>query len=729
MTKKKKDKKRRQAEISFALARKDSLNFLKKAPHRFFNNKQIASGANLRGQISHKKLVGLLEDMAEKGILETDGRGKFRFLFKSTDVVGSIDITRDGVGFVLIEGTDKEIFIRPSETGKSMPGDKVKVQVTKPSVRGNKAEGRVIEIVERAKTRFVGTVKMDGDIAFLVPDDHKMTTDFHIPKGERGGAKNGEKAVVELISWERRSPDARVVRVLGAPGENETEMHAILFQYGFDPKFPEGVEAEAESISKKIPAAEIKKRRDLRDTLTFTIDPVDAKDFDDALSFKKLENGHFEVGVHIADVTHYLKPGSEMDKEAQERATSVYLVDRTVPMLPEALSNFLCSLRPNEDKLTFSCVWELDANGKIHQEWIGKTVIHSDRRFDYLEAQELIDKGPDDQYREALQILNKIAYKLRAKRFKKGSLGFEDQEMKFELDENGKPIRAYIKRRVDTHKLIEDFMLLANQQVTVFVSRLRKDPPLPFVYRIHDTPDLDKLTRLREFVANFGYDLDLSSAKSTTASLHKLVTDVDGKPEQRVVQTVAIRTMAKAVYSIDNIGHYGLAFTHYTHFTSPIRRYPDVMVHRLLFKYLNHEFTANPGELERQCKHSSNMEKKATEAERASVKYKQVEFLEDKIGQEFQALISGVTKWGVFAEITENGCEGMIRLADIEWDYYEYIEEKYCIRGRRTGHEIHLGDKVIIKVRETNLFKREIDFDLVDHIQEKFHGAAELSFE
>lgn len=719
MAKKRKNRKNKdKAARTEKKVRNAIIYFLRSSPKRSFNHKQIASGANLRGSVSHKHLVQVLDDLVEAGKINSAGRGKYKLHLRTLHKVGRLEVAKDGFGFVIIEGEEDDIFIGARSMSNALHGDTVKIKIVRSKRAQSRAEGEVVEIVERGSTQFIGTISVVGRTTFMVPDDHRVNQDFYIPPGADKDAKDGDKVVVKLTGWARRSPEAEVVRVLGRSGENNAEMHAILFQFGFDPEFPPEVEAEAEKISKKIPAAEIAKRRDMRAITTFTIDPIDAKDFDDALSFRELENGHFEIGVHIADVSHYVRPNTALDKEAWRRATSVYLVDRTVPMLPEKLSNDVCSLRPNEDRLTFSAVFEMTPRGKLVDQWFGKTVIHSDRRFHYLEAQAIIDAGEGEYFREISE-LDRLSKTLRKKRFKNGSINFEEDEVRFELDESGKPIRVYRKVRKDTHKMIEDWMLLANRRVAEHVAKLRRNPELAFVYRIHDLPDEEKLGKLRQFVATLGYNLELSAPDAIQSSLNALMTDVIGKPEQDMVQSVAVRAMAKAVYSIENIGHYGLGFRFYSHFTSPIRRYPDMMVHRLLEQYINKDYSADRAALEVSCKHSSNMEKKAVEAERASIKLKQVEWLEDKIGQEFSGIVSGVTRWGLYVELEDSKSEGMVSVNDLDDDYYEVDEDNYCIRGRNNGKIIRLGDRVLIEVKDVNLHRRQIDFILHEVLESR----------
>ncbi len=542
-----------------------------------------------------------------------------------------------------------------------------------------------------------------------------MLHDIFVPLSDLNGAKNGQKVQVSITDWPEgaKNPIGKIINVLGTQGENDTEMNAILAQYGFPLSFPDAVEKEANAIPETVSEAEIKGRRDFRQTTTFTIDPADAKDFDDAISFKKLENGNYEIGVHIADVSHYVLPKSNLDKEAYERATSVYLVDRVIPMLPERLSNGVCSLRPNEDKLCFAAVFELDDQANVITQWFGRTAIHSDKRFSYEEAQEVIENKAGD-FAEELLKLNDLAYKLRDKKFKNGAISFESAEVKFKLDERGKPIGVYVKERKDAHKLIEDFMLLANKKVAEFIAKKGKGKQkYTFVYRSHDSPNLENLNNFATFASRFGYKINMKTDKEIAKSLNYLMEDVEGKKEQNILTQLAIRSMAKAIYTTKKTSHYGLAFDHYTHFTSPIRRYPDVMVHRLLALYLDGGKSANEEEYEAASSHSSAMEKRAADAERASIKYKQAEYLEENIGSIFTGIISGVTEWGMYVEIIENKCEGMIRLRDITDDFYVLDEKNYCIIGQRKKKKYQLGDEVQVRVKKVDLSKRQIDFSLI----------------
>jgi len=679
------------------------------------NYKQVSAKLNVRDPESRDIIFEILKDEAQKDVLKELSPGKFQLLELKTFVEGKVDLTNDGSAFIVTDDElETDIFVAPRKLRNALNGDRVKVYVYAKN-KGKHKEGEVIEILQRNKMEFTGIVKLSERFAFFIPDDRKMMHDIFIPINELNGAKNGIKAIAEITDWpaDAKNPIGRIKHILGAQGENDTEMNAILAEYGFPLSFPAEVEHESEEISDKITEQEIAKRRDFRNILTFTIDPFDAKDFDDAISFKYLENGNYEVGVHIADVSHYIIPDSALDKEALDRATSVYLVDRVIPMLPERLSNGLCSLRPKEDKLCFSAVFELDEDAYIINEWYGKTIIHSDRRFTYEEVQEIIENKAGDHAKE-IEELNKLAYKLRERKFKNGAISFETTEVKFKLDETGKPTGVYVKERKDAHKLIEDFMLLANRKVAEHVSKMGKGKhKYTFVYRVHDSPKPEALANFAQFAARFGYKINTKSDKETAKSLNYLMEDVEGKKEQNVLTHLAIRSMAKAIYTTKSSSHYGLAFDHYTHFTSPIRRYPDVMVHRLLFHYLNGGQSANAEHYEKLCQHSSQMEKKAADAERASVKYKQAEYLRDQVGNIFSGVISGVTEWGMYVEIIENKCEGMIRLRDISDDFYTLDEKNYAIIGQRKKKVYQLGDEVKIRVKNVDLTKKQIDFSLV----------------
>jgi ribonuclease R len=679
------------------------------------NYKQVAAKLNVRDPESRDIIYEILRDEAHNGTLKELSPGKFQLLELKTFIEGKVDLTNDGSAFIVTDDEfENDIFVAPRKLRNALNGDRVKVYVYAKS-KGKHKEGEVIEILQRNKMEFTGILKLSERFAFFIPDDRKMMHDIFIPMNQLNGAKNGIKAVAEITDWptDAKNPIGRIKHILGTQGENDTEMNAILAEYGFPLSFPAEVEHESEQISDIITPQEIGRRRDFRDVLTFTIDPFDAKDFDDAISFKYLDNSQYEVGVHIADVSHYIAPDSALDKEALDRATSVYLVDRVIPMLPERLSNGLCSLRPNEDKLCFSAVFIMDEDAHITNEWYGKTIIHSNRRFTYEEVQEIIETKEGD-YSKEIEELNALAHKLRERKFKNGAISFETTEVKFKLDETGKPIGVYVKERKDAHKLIEDFMLLANRKVAEYVSKMGKGKhKYTFVYRVHDSPKPESLANFAKFAERFGYRINTKSDKETAKSLNYLMEDVEGKKEQNVLTQLAIRSMAKAIYTTKSSSHYGLAFDHYTHFTSPIRRYPDVMVHRLLFHYLNGGQSANAEHYEKLCQHSSQMEKKASDAERASVKYKQAEYLRDQVGNIFSGVISGVTEWGMYVEIIENKCEGMIRLRDISDDFYTLDEKNYAIIGQRKKKVYQLGDEVKIRVKNVDLTKKQIDFSLV----------------
>ena len=696
------------------------LQVFKKNPTQSMNYKQVSRVLKVSQTSRRKIILKILFELEQKGILEGEAPGKFRLegsLSNHDKLIGKVDMTSGGSAYIEVEGLPDDVYINEQNLGTALHGDIVEVVIIKTKKNG-KPVGKIGEVLERAATEFVGTIQKSLKYAFLIPDSKRMPVDIFIPLKQLNGANDGEKAIAKMTSWDRSddSPTGEVIQVLGKPGENETEMHSILAEYGLPNEFPKGIEAAAKKLDLEVQAAEIKKRKDLRKVTTFTIDPVDAKDFDDALSIEKLKNGNWEIGVHIADVSHYLKEGSELDKEAYERATSVYLVDRVVPMLPEVLSNFACSLRPNEDKYCFSALFELNETAEIQREWFGRTVIHSDRRFTYEEAQEIIETGKGD-FNKEIQVLNQLAKELREERYKKGSINFNTLEVKFKLDKKGEPLGVFLKQQKEANQLIEDFMLLANKRVAEFIggyaSQKKSKAVKPFVYRIHDHPDPEKLATFSQFVKKFGYRIDTTSPKGISKSLNNLMTEVEGKAEEGLISQLAIRTMAKAVYSTENVGHYGLGFKYYSHFTSPIRRYPDVMVHRLLQHYLDGGKPVDQEALEEKCKHSSEREKLATEAERSSIKFMQVKFMQGKEGEVFGGVISGVSEWGIFVELEGNKCEGLVRMKSLKDDFYHFNPDNYAVEGRRTGKIYRIGDEVTVKVLKADLLKKQLDFDLM----------------
>lgn len=715
MAKKKKEKKggkrMKKRELAELL-----VTFFRTRPETSFGLKQIFGSLNLTTHPLKMLCVDIIDEMLEENFLVETEKGHFQLNGRGQIMTGVFQRKSNGKNTFIPDDGGDPIAISDSNSAHAMNGDKVKIALSAQR-RRHDPEGQVLEILEHSDTPFVGTLKVSKNYAFLLTETNTLANDIFIPKDKLKGGKDGDKAVVRITEWpeDAKNPFGEVIDILGKAGENTTEMHAILAEYGLPYHYPQNVEAAAEKISAEITPEDYAEREDCRDVTTFTIDPKDAKDFDDALSIRQLKPGLWEVGVHIADVSHYVKEGSVIDKEAVKRATSVYLVDRTIPMLPERLCNFICSLRPDEEKLAYSVIFTMNEKAEVKDYRIRHTVIKSNRRFTYEEAQEIIETGKGE-YKDEILELNKLAQILREKRMANGSINFDRCEVKFEIDENGKPLSVYFKESKEANKLIEEFMLLANRTVAEHIGKVPKNKkPKVFPYRIHDLPDPDKLENLSQFIARFGYKIRTGGTKTEVSkSINRLLNDIEGKKEQNLIETVSLRAMQKARYSIHNIGHYGLAFDYYTHFTSPIRRYPDLMVHRLLTRYLAGGRTAQADKYEELCEHSSAMEQTAAAAERASVKYKQVEFMGERIGNVYDGVISGVTEWGLYVEINENKCEGMVPMRDLGDDYYEFDEKNYCLIGRKRHQKFSLGDPVQIKVARANLEKKQLDFVLAD---------------
>ena len=691
------------------------MTWMQMRPNEDFATKQIFRGLNLTTHPLKMLCMDILDEMVEEDFLLLDEKGHYKLNNHGIILTGTFQRKINGKNTFVPDEGGEPIFIAERRSAHAMHGDKVRVSLTAKR-KGRKVEGEVIEIIQRAKETFVGTLRVEKNYAFLLTEDRTLANDIFVPRDMLKGGKDGDKAVVKVTKWpeDAKNPIGKVVDILGQAGDNTTEMHAILAEFGLPYVYPKNVEAAADQISDVITPEDYAEREDFRDITTFTIDPKDAKDFDDALSIRPIKPGLWEVGVHIADVTHYVKEGSCIDKEAEKRATSVYLVDRTIPMLPERLCNLLCSLRPNEEKLAYSAIFEMNDKAEVKKSRIVKTVIKSDRRFTYEEAQAVIETG-EGEYKDEILKLNELAQILRQNRMASGAVDFDRVEVRFEIDEKGKPLSVYFKESKEANKLIEEFMLLANRTVAERIGKVGKDAKAKvFPYRVHDLPDPDKLDNLNWFVNRFGYKIRTSGSKTEVSkSLNKLLKEVHGKKEQNLIEMVSLKAMQKAKYSTHNIGHYGLAFDYYTHFTSPIRRFPDMMVHRLLARYLAGGRSAQEAKYEDLCDHSSNMEQIAANAERASIKYKQVEFMGERMGQEFDGTISGVTEWGLYVEVNENKCEGMIPMRELDDDFYDFDEKAYCLTGRRYHKKYSLGDPVRIKVVRANLERKQLDFALV----------------
>ena len=690
--------------------------FIVQQKNNTYNYKQVAHAIGATTATQQRNIALLLVEKAFNGQIIEVSPGKYKSPQRGNEATGVFVRRSNGKNSVITDTDGEAIMVAERNSMRALNGDKVRVNIAAHR-RGAEPEAQVIEIIEKKDQTFIGTLKVDRHVSYLLTDSKYLSTDIFIPKGKLKGGKTGDKAVVRIIEWKEdsKNPTGEVVDILGRAGENNAEIHAILAEFGLPYKYPVAVEKAADKITAGITEEVISQRIDMRDVLTFTIDPVDAKDFDDALSFRKLPNGHYEIGVHIADVTHYVQPDTIIDREAQKRATSVYLVDRVVPMLPEHLCNGICSLRPDEEKLAFSVIFHIDDEARVISSKIARTVIKSNRRFSYEEAQEVIETGLGDCV-EAIQKLNELAKILRRQRYENGSVEFDRAEVKFHINEEGKPLGVFFKVSKDANKLIEEFMLLANRTVATFVGKPKdKKKPKAFVYRVHDVPDPTRLADLAKIARAFGYKIkDSGTPREINRSINRMLSEVKGRGEENYLATLAIRSMAKAIYTTDNIGHYGLGFEYYTHFTSPIRRYPDMMVHRLLDRYLAGGRSVNVQKLEDQCKHSSEMEQLASTAERASIKYKQVEYMQEHIGEKYSGIISGVTEWGLYVELNDNLCEGLVPMRDLADDYYDFDEKNHCLVGRRHNHRYRLGDNVDIKVARADLEKKQLDFVLLD---------------
>ncbi|MDO5978876.1 ribonuclease R [Flavivirga spongiicola] len=721
-------KKKRKSKKGISNLTNTILSILKKDRNQSFNYKQIAAKLGVNDASSRNQIIKTLAKLAAKQEIIQVDRGKFKAVINTEYHTGILDLSAKGSGYIICDEFDDDVFIASNNINKALNGDEVEFYVYKRRKRG-KLEGEITNIIKRDKSDYVGIIQIHSNYAFVIADSAKMYKDIFVPINKTFKAEDGDKVLVKLEDWPENadSPYGKVIQVLGKPGDHNTEIHSILAEYGLPHEFPHEVEAFANTLDTSITTEEISKRRDMRKDLTFTIDPKDAKDFDDALSFEVLDNGLYEIGIHIADVSHYLQEGTVLDDEAYERATSIYLVDRVVPMLPEVLSNKACSLRPHEEKYTFSAVFQMNDKCEIKNEWFGRTVTYSDARYAYEEAQAIIESKTneipkevsltgkayktDQKLADAILKMDELAKIMRQKRMGSGAISFDKVEVKFNLDQENNPVGVFFKTSQDANKLIEEFMLLANRKVSEFIGK--KDPKKTFVYRVHDEPDDSKLANLQGIVSKFGYKLNFKDRKTTSASLNNLLKEVNGKKEQNLVDTLAIRSMSKAEYTTHNIGHYGLAFDYYSHFTSPIRRYPDVMAHRLLQHYLDGGKSANEEAYEDKCNHSSSMENLATKAERDSIKYMQIKFMQDHKDDEFVGVISGVTDWGLYVEIISNKCEGMVSVRDMKDDHYAFDQDQYAMVGRNTKAMYQLGDEVVVKVKNTDLVKKHLDFNLV----------------